>query len=141
MSREESEYPVGVLTAQDRNVWAQGYKRLARGDFSIRFLRTFCMELMSMFGLISKCEQKNLLQDCFRIVFEVLLQFETCCDEGDIMKLRQKEIWGKLPLCAIGGFLPKNQNLWSYTYLSYGNPVQGFFVVDTISARNFPCNK
>ena len=108
MSREESEYPVGVLTAQDRNVWAQGYKRLARGDFSIRFLRTFCMELMSMFGLISKCEQKNLLQDCFRIVFEVLLQFETCCDEGDIMNLRQrKKFGGNSRYVQLEGFYPR----------------------------------
>lgn len=48
MSSEENEYPVGVLTAQDRNVWAQGYKRLARGDFSHKILQTFCMELMSI---------------------------------------------------------------------------------------------
>jgi len=29
-SRYEDDYPIGVLTTQDRNIWGQGYKRLTR---------------------------------------------------------------------------------------------------------------
>ena len=34
-SRFEDDLPVGIMTCEDRNVWAQGYKRLTRGEFSI----------------------------------------------------------------------------------------------------------
>ena len=31
-SRFEDDLSVGILTCEDRNVWAQGYKRLTRGN-------------------------------------------------------------------------------------------------------------
>ena len=34
-SRFEDDFPVGIMTCEDRNVWAQGYKRLTRGFFSV----------------------------------------------------------------------------------------------------------
>ena len=41
------------------------------------------------------------------------------------------------------GFCPKIRlsGAIRYTYLSSGDPVQGFFVVDTVSAWKFSCNK
>ena len=40
-SRFEDDFPVGIMTCEDRNVWAQGYKRLTRGFFQfVYFLMT-----------------------------------------------------------------------------------------------------
>jgi hypothetical protein len=45
-SRFEDDLSVGILTCEDRNVWAQGYKRLTRG---IKNAINFSLFLFSKF--------------------------------------------------------------------------------------------
>ena len=120
-SRFEDDLPVGVLTSEDRNVWAQGFKRLTRGNcfyydlekliFDKVFFTNFTIFLMQTF--LSDPDNKANVDEIIKSICLICLDQPVNVPDRDAAKYEVLEgSMGLQQMLHGGGTSVNSMNRW-----------------------------